>query len=112
MALSPETGILVRDGREERYRAEARRRWRQRRERRGPEPRGPWAPWETEAAGGALLGLLREPSPAPSFTSDGALGPERKENTLLLLQPFYPRVQDRAQNSGISVLAGICCKEP
>lgn len=111
MALSPETGILVRDGREERYRAEARRRWRQRRERRGPEPRGPWRPWETEAAGGALWGLLRELSPAPALPRTG-LWPRAEGEHVSAVAAFLSQSAGQSAELRDKCPAGICCSSP
>ena len=74
VALSPATGVLEKDRREEtqtqrrghvQMEAETGASW--------PRAQGPLAPWETEAAGGTLLGPPKGAQSCTSFISDGAL---------------------------------------
>lgn len=104
MALSPETGILVRDGREE---TDTEQRPGKDGGRDGsaaaPSPGAPGTPGRRKQQEGPS-GASRGSSVLPQLYLGQGSGPERKEDTFLLLQPFYPRVQDRVQDSGINVL--------
>lgn len=108
VALSPETGILVRDGRE-RYRAEARRRWRQRREAR-PEPRGPGALGDgkqQEGPSGASEGSV-----LPQLYLGRGSGPEAEGEHVSAVAAFLSQSAGQRQNSRDKCPAGICCSSP
>ena len=71
-------------------------RWRQRQERRGPEPRDPWHPGRRKQQEGPSWGLPREPSPAPASSRTG----------------LWPRAEGGHVSAVAAKPTGICYSSP
>ena len=123
VALSPATGVLEKDRREEtqtqrrghvQMEAETGASW--------PRAQGPLAPWETEAAGGTLLGPPKGAQSCTSFISDGALAQSGRRTRFcccsqayrhLLQQPWtLTHWRDRGAGEGVPVPEKSACGGP